>query len=538
MMATLGVQMSPALKALSIMSREIPKGALDANEFCINCELPGQRCGALIGRSGEYVDYVESVTQTRVRFEGDRYIQLEGDGSGKSFGPRMMSITGKLLPVYVAHMLMMKRYLETTTPGCRMEIIQRDQKFQRQLAHIMKGRHAPADVAWYDLDALRGIKHKAEDAGWLDFDRQRRRRSRRSPAQSPERRRSPSQQRSRSPVLCRRSRSCQSSAERRTDGRGSAAGLSWNDRAAGAINPYASAGREAPTTAGTCRSLYYLTAGVYEGSRGGTGPVHAMYCEPGGEAKIAGVGDRSDGSAGVGPNFGTWTQETPAKDQWRQEEEAKVQWRQDAYYRSEVVTESEQDKTAPPQHAGHQDSPPPQPSISVEVEFGKPRGVLLAWIEGTTGRRPTRIPIRGPRRTNHGVAEADGAKLLQAFREGGLTLARQVQGTLQKQSDGAVGFREKVQRQEDSSDCARRTPAQPSSPGREDDSDFATGLKEIPPAGQEPVVGGWQASAMETACQLIPDFRSDAPASSSWGPDLLDVFGTRSSTTQSKKRAL
>merc|ERR1719401_1906037 len=70
----------------------------------INCELPKHRIGSLIGKKGAYVDQVEKDTGARVVFTDPP--------PGEKQEHRTMSITGPLISVYAAHMMMMREYHE------------------------------------------------------------------------------------------------------------------------------------------------------------------------------------------------------------------------------------------------------------------------------------------------------------------------------------------------------------------------------------------------------------------------------------------
>ena len=69
------------------------------------CDLHEDKCGALVGRGGDHIKYVQRVTETEITFE-------EVNESDLPKRTMTMSIVGKLLNCYAAHMLMMKRYLD------------------------------------------------------------------------------------------------------------------------------------------------------------------------------------------------------------------------------------------------------------------------------------------------------------------------------------------------------------------------------------------------------------------------------------------
>jgi len=98
------------LEAMHAMSLEFPPGALGM-AHAVTCDLPNYRVGGLIGRKGEYINYVQRETGAQVAFsEAPRSSEVSH---------RTMTITGPLLAVYAAHMLMMKRFHEEEEPPMR-----------------------------------------------------------------------------------------------------------------------------------------------------------------------------------------------------------------------------------------------------------------------------------------------------------------------------------------------------------------------------------------------------------------------------------
>eukprot|EP00927_Polykrikos_kofoidii_P037173 TRINITY_DN31345_c0_g1_i4.p1 TRINITY_DN31345_c0_g1~~TRINITY_DN31345_c0_g1_i4.p1 ORF type:complete len:1202 (+),score=221.23 TRINITY_DN31345_c0_g1_i4:68-3673(+) len=171
----------PVLEMMSVISRVFPDGGLDV-DYSVSCDLPDKRCGALIGKRGEYVDWVQRVTGARVRFEGSEEARRREDGA------RSVTVVGKLLQVYTAHMLMMKRYLDNEKGfgdgneddrGLRAELeaIQKGASgvasSRRRLSSPPPSRErqdpkaAENEDAWYDVDALRRLRRRAEEAGHL-----------------------------------------------------------------------------------------------------------------------------------------------------------------------------------------------------------------------------------------------------------------------------------------------------------------------------------------------------------------------------------
>merc|ERR1712083_354050 len=78
---------------------EFPEDTLDI-DYEINCQLPDDRIGSLIGDRGSNVKWVEDTTGASVKFS-----KKDDDPSN-----RTMTISGPLQAVYMAHMLMMKQY--------------------------------------------------------------------------------------------------------------------------------------------------------------------------------------------------------------------------------------------------------------------------------------------------------------------------------------------------------------------------------------------------------------------------------------------
>merc|ERR1712060_839192 len=85
------------------LARTFPPGALDM-AHAINCELPKRRIGTLIGTKGARVDQIEKDTGA--------HISVADPPPGKEQEHRTMNITGPLISVYAAHMMMMRQYHE------------------------------------------------------------------------------------------------------------------------------------------------------------------------------------------------------------------------------------------------------------------------------------------------------------------------------------------------------------------------------------------------------------------------------------------
>jgi len=90
-------------EALLRLASEFPPGATEM-DHAISCDLPNNRVGALIGRKGEHVMAVERQTGAKIAFEEGRREQ--------DVEYRTITITGPLLSVYNAHMILMKTYHE------------------------------------------------------------------------------------------------------------------------------------------------------------------------------------------------------------------------------------------------------------------------------------------------------------------------------------------------------------------------------------------------------------------------------------------
>merc|ERR1712187_83464 len=90
-----------SLEAIRMLMHEFPPGKLDL-QYSVECQLPGDRVGGLIGKRGESIQEVEKATSARVNFEEAQ----PGEPN------RPVTIVGPLISVYAAHMMLMKRYHE------------------------------------------------------------------------------------------------------------------------------------------------------------------------------------------------------------------------------------------------------------------------------------------------------------------------------------------------------------------------------------------------------------------------------------------
>jgi len=84
------------------LAEQVPHDYLEL-DYCISCSLPSAKCGALIGRRGEHVAEVQRVTGASVS------VSKKDPHEGMD-AYRTVSITGQLLSVYAAHMLLMRHY--------------------------------------------------------------------------------------------------------------------------------------------------------------------------------------------------------------------------------------------------------------------------------------------------------------------------------------------------------------------------------------------------------------------------------------------
>lgn len=74
-------------------------------DYCITCSLPSAKCGALIGRGGQHVGEVQKETGAVIE------ISKKDPNEGPD-AHRTITITGPLLSVYGAHLLLMRHYNE------------------------------------------------------------------------------------------------------------------------------------------------------------------------------------------------------------------------------------------------------------------------------------------------------------------------------------------------------------------------------------------------------------------------------------------
>jgi len=73
-------------------------------EYSIQCCIPDQKCGAVLGHRGQHIREVEKKTGAKLD------LQKKEDVSEQDLGRRQLSMEGPLLSVYAAHMLLMRTY--------------------------------------------------------------------------------------------------------------------------------------------------------------------------------------------------------------------------------------------------------------------------------------------------------------------------------------------------------------------------------------------------------------------------------------------
>jgi len=91
------------IEMIQTMVDDFVPGALHM-AHAVSCDLPNYRIGGLIGRKGEYINRVQRETGAQVIFNDVP--------KGSEVTHRTMTVTGPLLAVYAAHMMMMKSFHE------------------------------------------------------------------------------------------------------------------------------------------------------------------------------------------------------------------------------------------------------------------------------------------------------------------------------------------------------------------------------------------------------------------------------------------
>jgi len=139
----------PPLEVLEILMDQFPPGALDM-AHAVTCDLPSQCVGALIGRKGEFINYVQRKTGAKVIFS---HVPKNSDVEH-----RTMTVQGPLIGVYAAHMMMMQRYHE----GAAREEAARARSGDDQTAHVEELQQQLADIQRQLEEARGGIPAEAK----------------------------------------------------------------------------------------------------------------------------------------------------------------------------------------------------------------------------------------------------------------------------------------------------------------------------------------------------------------------------------------
>ncbi|CAJ1395975.1 unnamed protein product [Effrenium voratum] len=102
------------------LAEAVPAQYLDL-DYCITCSLPSAQCGALIGRRGENINEVERKTGAKVQLSKKE----------QNTDHRTLSVTGPLIAVYAAHLLLMRDYNEALqVPEVRPSPVAAESKIQ------------------------------------------------------------------------------------------------------------------------------------------------------------------------------------------------------------------------------------------------------------------------------------------------------------------------------------------------------------------------------------------------------------------------
>jgi len=83
------------------LSTEFPPDSLGM-DHAVSCDLPNSRVGSLIGRHGQYINHVQQVTNTIIKFTD---MTKNNEDTHQT-----LTVQGPLINVYAAHMMMMKKY--------------------------------------------------------------------------------------------------------------------------------------------------------------------------------------------------------------------------------------------------------------------------------------------------------------------------------------------------------------------------------------------------------------------------------------------
>lgn len=134
-----------ALRIIDNTFNMFPPGAVD-DTYIIECEMPRDKVGAMIGTKGEYVKEVIRSTNTQIKFSSDKDRQSES---------QTMTIQGQIIDTYRAHAMMMKKYHEAARPEEQMEedppdagnvaeLQKKMAELQKQLEDAQRAQAAPA----------------------------------------------------------------------------------------------------------------------------------------------------------------------------------------------------------------------------------------------------------------------------------------------------------------------------------------------------------------------------------------------------------
>lgn len=125
------IQRTPLLQALAATVGDFPDGSLE-EDYTMTCDLPRNKVSALIGKSGEHVRSIRRMTGTQVRFD---------EASGGE--TQTMIVKGRMVDVFRAHALMMRKYHEDDADSQKNAHVQGLQAqlddIQKQLAMVEKG---------------------------------------------------------------------------------------------------------------------------------------------------------------------------------------------------------------------------------------------------------------------------------------------------------------------------------------------------------------------------------------------------------------
>jgi len=121
------------IEELADVANGVPRNYKEL-DYCITCQLPSARIGALIGRRGENIQDVERKTGATVQINNKETKTADGPDAY-----RTVSIRGPMFSVYGAHMLLMRLYndADAQADGARPQDPQVED-LQRQIAELSK----------------------------------------------------------------------------------------------------------------------------------------------------------------------------------------------------------------------------------------------------------------------------------------------------------------------------------------------------------------------------------------------------------------